>query len=217
VLAVVLAAAAIRLGSASGFFLHNESLLKAVRAIHRAAASLEVLAVLWLAWMDWRRPAVLLALALTALLSIVGIVAGQNPPPAAAVVNLLGGLALAAVFAWMLRARRGAAAASAFLLGGLIGVQLALGAWLSIVDRVGAALPAHGLLAILLAALLARFALARVRGALGGLLFVLALTAPLAGFTALQYEYSPAAALAHALAVAALVATAAFVFAGKGS
>ena len=212
VLVVVLAAAAIRLGSAAGFFLQNESLLRIVRVIHRVAASLEVLVVLWLAWMGWRRAAVLLALALTGLLSIVGILAGQAPPPAAAATNLLGGLALAAVFAWMLAPGRGALGRPALALAGLLGLQLALGGWLSIVDRTGAALPAHGLLAIALAALLGWVGLARVPGATGKLLFALALTAPAAGFTVLHYEYSVAAALVHALVAAALVAAAAFAF-----
>lgn len=92
VLAVVIAAAGIRLGIG----------IPELRVVHRISASLEVLAVLWLAWMAWRRAAVQLALALTVLLSVVGILAGQNPPPTAAAVNLLGGLSLLAVFAWIL-------------------------------------------------------------------------------------------------------------------
>lgn len=211
VLVVVLAAAAIRLGSAAGFFLPNDASLKAVRVAHRVAASLEVLVVLWLAWLDWRRPAVLLALALTVLLSVVGIIAGQEPPPAAAAVNLLGGLALVAAFASLLAPGRGAAPALVAALAVLLGVQLALGGWLSIVDRTDAALPAHGLLAIVLAALLAWTALARVGGAPGKALFVLALAAPVAGFTALQYEYSAMAAFVHAIAAAALLTATAII------
>jgi hypothetical protein len=92
VLAVVIAAAGIRLKTG----------IPGLRIVHRVAASLEVVVVLWLAWMAWRRPAVLLALVLTALLSVVGIIGGQEPPRAIAAVNLLGGLTLAAVFAWIL-------------------------------------------------------------------------------------------------------------------
>ena len=43
-LTVVVAAAGIRLGTGSG----------ALRVVHRAAASLEVIVVLWLGWMAWR-------------------------------------------------------------------------------------------------------------------------------------------------------------------
>jgi len=99
-LVVVVAAAGIRLEIGPGV----------LRLIHRAAASLEVIVVLWLGWMAWRaratRPVVwrgsLVAIGLTAFLSVLGIAAGQNPPPAAAAANLLGGLALAAAFAWLL-------------------------------------------------------------------------------------------------------------------
>jgi hypothetical protein len=170
VLLVVIAAAGIRL----------EIGIPGLRVVHRIAASLEVLVVLWLAWIARRNAAVWIALGLTALLSLVGIAAGQKPPPAAAATNLLGGLALAAVFAWILGSKRAAGnrALTPILL--LLAVQLALGAWLSIVDRSGMALPAHGLLAVALTALLVWFARARP------LLLVLALAAPLAGFTALQ-------------------------------
>jgi len=44
-------------------------------------------------------------------------------------------------------------------------------------------------------------------------LFGLALAVPIAGFTALHYEYSAAAALVHAAAAALLLATAAYTFA----
>lgn len=203
VLAVVVAAAGIRL----------ESGISGLRIVHRIAASLEVIVVLWLAWMAWRQPAVLLALALTALLSVVGIIGGQEPPPAIAAVNLLGGLALAATFAWILGKEqsgpfRGKRVLTPFL--GLLALQIALGAWLSIVDRFGMALPAHGMLGVALAALLVWFAKGRP------VLQMLALAAPLAGFTALHYEYSTAAALVHAAAAALLVSAAAYVH-GRGA
>jgi len=204
---VVIAAAGIRL----------ETGIPGLRIVHRIAASLEVLVVLWLAWMDWRRPAVLLALALTALLSVVGIVGGQQPPPAIAAVNLLGGLSLAATFAWILGEKGSGPyyskrALTPFLLIALA-VQLALGAWLSIVDRWGMALPAHGVLALALAAILGWVALARIQGGIGKVLFGLALAVPLAGFTALHYDHAAAAALVHAAAAALLLATIAYAFA----
>lgn len=207
--AVIAAAAGIRL----------ETGIPGLRLVHRVSASLEVLVVLWLAWLAWRRPAVQLAIALTALLSVVGIVGGQSPPPAIAATNLLGGLALAALFAWMLgksgksgsdpgRENRGLT--PIFLIFLLLAVQLGLGAWLSIVERSGAALPAHGLLAVALTALLVWAART------GSVLLVVALAAPLAGFTALHYEYSAAAALVHAAAAALLVAASAYAF-GRGA
>ena len=217
-LAVVVAAAGIRLGTGTG----------ALRVLHRTAASLEVIVALWLVWMAWRarasRPVVfraaLLAVGLTALLSVIGIATGQNPPAAWAAANLLGGLALAAVFAWLLGRLSGGSVATrlalASLIGVLLAVQLFLGARLSIVDRFAVALPVHGLLALALSALLAWVALARVRGAAGKLLFALALAAPIAGFTTLQYEHSAGAALAHAAAAALLLATAAYAF-GRGT
>jgi hypothetical protein len=231
-LTVVVAAAGIRLGTASG----------ALRVVHRAAASLEVIVVLWLGWMAWHarasRPVVfraaLLAIGLTALLSVIGIATGQNPPAAWAAANLLGGLALAAVFAWLLGRLSGGKMGTDpifrcsaqpagkwglspfFLIGVLLAIQLFLGARLAIVERFAAALPVHGLLAMLLAALLGWVGLARVRGAAGKALFALALAVPVAGFTTLQYEHSAGAALAHAAAAALLLAVAAYAL-GRGA
>ena len=211
VLAVVVAAAGIRL----------ETGIAGLRIVHRGAASLEVIIVLWLGWMAWRAResepgvyrAAVLALGITGLLSAVGILAGQEPPPAAAAANFLGGLALAATFAWILGKEEsgpfsGKRVLTPFL--GLLVVQIALGAWLSIVDRFGMALPAHGMLGVALTALLVWFAKGRP------VLRVLALAAPLAGFTALHYEYSAAAALVHAAAAALLLAAAAHAL-GRGA
>jgi hypothetical protein len=217
-LVVVVAAAGIRLEIRPGV----------LRLIHRAAASLEVIVVLWLGWMAWRaratRPVVwrgsLVAIGLTAFLSILGIAAGQNPPPAAAAANLLGGLALAAVFAWLLGRINGGSRATGLALGSLVGallaIQLLLGARLAIVERFVAALPVHGLLAVVLAGLLAWLGLARVRGVAGKALLALALAAPVAGFTALHYEWSAGAALAHAAAAALLLASTAYAL-GRGA
>lgn len=202
-LAVIFAAAGIRL----------ETGIPALRVVHRIAASLEVLVVLWLGWMAWRRPAVQLAIGLTVLLSVVGIIGGQSPPPAIAAINLFGGLALAALFAWMLGrsasrtsgpgpSRENRGLTPIFL---LLAVQLGLGAWLSIVERSGMAMPIHGLLAVALTATLVWVARER------RVLLVLSLAAPIAGFTALHLEYSAAAALVHVAAAALLLVSTAYV------
>lgn len=98
VLAVVAASAAIR----------TEELAAAVRfarGAHRAAASLAALTVFALAWFGWRqaqiRVAVIGALALTVALSTIGVVTGTEPPRWAALANQAGGIALAAVLAWI--------------------------------------------------------------------------------------------------------------------
>ena len=194
-LAVVIAAAGIRLDTG----------IAGLRIIHRVAASLEVAAVLWLAWIARRQPAALAALALTAILSAVGIIGGQQPAPAIAAINLLGGLALLALFAWILgRAAPGTFSGKRFLapFAGVVAVQVALGAWLAIVGRYGAVLPAHAMLALVLAMGL---------GWAGGKALGAAASAVvLAGFTALHYEYSATAALVHAAAAALLVVSSAY-------
>jgi hypothetical protein len=81
---------------------------------------------------------------------------------------------------------------------GAAALQVATGAWVSIG---GGALPLHGILAVALTGLAAWYALARGRR----LLFAAALAAPLAGMTALHFEYSPLAAALHTLAAALLV------------
>lgn len=222
VLVVVLVSAAIRLNSAelSPTPVLGETGLKILRGIHRSAASLEVLVALWLAWIAWRRggtmwQAIGVVLALTVFLSVLGIVAGRTPSSLQALGNVLGGLALAAAFAWVLGA--GYRDGPRFMLGALLvlvsllALQSVIGARLSIFGRVDLpALPLHALLGLLVAALLAWLALARVGGRAGKAFFVLALAAPIAGFTALQYEHSVAAALVHAASAAALAVGAAF-------
>jgi hypothetical protein len=229
VLVVVLVSAAIRLNSAGIGQMFSPLGLSLLRALHRTAASLEVLAAVWIAWMAWRRggtswKAIAVVLALTVFLSALGIVAGRTPTQVQALGNLLGGLALAAAFAWLCgekgsgpffrqRPAEGKRVLTPFLVvGGLLALQSAVGARLSIFGRVDfPALPLHALLGLGTAALLAWLALARIGGGPGKLLFGLALAAPVAGFTALQYDYSAAAALVHAAIAALLVAAAAFV------
>jgi hypothetical protein len=221
VLAVVLLSAAIRLGQAAMPPM-GEGMLLVLRGFHRAAASLEVLAAAWLGWFAWRtrveRPAlargVALAVALTVALSVLGIVSGRAPPPAAAAGNLLGGLALAAVFAWILGGlRRSDGPAPGYVVGGgvLLVVQCLLGARLAVFPAAAAspALPAHAMLGILLACgaawLARRIGHVHYRAAA----FALALLVPLAGFTALHFEHSAAAAFAHAIVAVLLIAAAA--------
>ncbi|TAN51760.1 MAG: hypothetical protein EPN19_11875 [Betaproteobacteria bacterium] len=99
-LVVVAASAAIRLGA-------NElgGAMVIARGVHRAAASLAALLVLGSFWRALRidalrRPASA-AFVLMLALSVVGWATGIQPPPAAALFNQLGGIALAALLAWI--------------------------------------------------------------------------------------------------------------------
>jgi len=159
---------------------------------------------------------VALALAVTLGLSVLGIVAGRTPPPEAAVGNLLGGLALAALFAWALRElREPAAQAAGFVVVCgvlLLAAQCLLGALLSISAPAAASptLPVHAMVGIVLASGAAWLALrvAQARRRRAG--FVLAMLVPAAGFTALHYETSAGAAFAHAAVAVLLVVAAAY-------
>jgi hypothetical protein len=216
VLVVVLASAAIRLNATGIEPLLGASGLAALRGVHRTAASLEVLAALWLAWVAWREAGLILVL--TVLLSLLGIVAGRTPTPLQSLGNLLGGLALAAAFARVLgKGKWGLTPGlTPFLLLALFALQALIGGRLSIVSRVELpALPAHALLGLGLAALCGWLALARTGGTLGRGLFLLALAAPITGFTALEHPYSALPALVHAAAVAFFIVTAAFALSRK--
>jgi hypothetical protein len=224
VLAVALAGAAIRLNSGSGArvsFL-DEAGVRGLRVMQRVAESLEAVIALWLGWSAWRaraqgrrmRVAVALVLALTAFLAAVGILGGRSPAPLAVLGMLLGGLGLAAGFAWVAGAfaRRAAAVAPwlAAALGGLLALQAVLGARLSIFGHGAiAALAAHAFLGLVLAAALWWLAFARVRGTIGVLLLVLAFVLPATGFAALAFGASALVALAHLGAAAFGIATAA--------
>jgi hypothetical protein len=188
--------------------------LAALRGVHRAAASLEVLAMLALAWLAWRRA--LPVIVLTVFLSVLGILAGQNPPRAAALGNLLGGLALAAAFAWALaRAHAGAeprARVAGHAAAALLAAQCALGAWLAIYarDLEPWALGAHTALGFALAAGAVWLALRLARPAQRVALLGFALAAPAAGIASAQFYQPLGASLAHAAAVALLVAAGAY-------
>ncbi|HEX6267681.1 MAG TPA: hypothetical protein VFZ81_12385, partial [Burkholderiales bacterium] len=100
VLVVIAASAAIRL---SGQDLG--SILPVVRGIHRVSASvaaLLIVAAAWLAWRGGRRRLAAAILLVTAGLSVLGAATGISPPPWAQAGNLLGGLLLAALLAWLL-------------------------------------------------------------------------------------------------------------------
>jgi len=187
--------------------------LAAVRGVHRAAASLEVVAALALVWLAWRRA--MAVAALTVFLSVLGIAAGREPPPLAALGNLLGGLALAAALAWLLGRAHGRAAQPAnrfaHAAAALLVLQCALGAWLSIFARdvVSWALVAHAELGLVLAAGSACLALRLARGAQRYALLGVGLAVPVAGLSVLA-GWPLAASLAHAAAVALLVAAAAY-------
>lgn len=208
VLTVVLASAGIRL------FVPEEMPLKILRGIHRISASLELLMAVWLGWMAWQgrreRPrlaiAAALVLAVTVFLAVLGILAGQNPPPVAALGNLLGGLALVFLFSRMLSADGSSGIYLALAI--LIALQCVIGARISILGLKAPSLQLHALLGLGLAALLAWAAIRRR----SRWLLALALLAPVAGFTALQFDHSPGAAFAHAAAAAALLATFVFIF-----
>lgn len=205
VLLVIVVSVAIRLEAEPLF---------ALRGVHRAAASLEVVAMLALAWLAWRRA--LLVIALTVFLSVLGIAAGQKPPPLAALGNLLGGLALAAAFAWALGRAHGhrpqGSNRLAWTAAALVALQCALGAWLSLFaeELWSWALLAHAALGLTLAAGAAWLALRLERAPQRFALLGIALAAPAAGAASALFGQPLGASLAHAAAGALLVAAAAY-------
>jgi len=111
-LVVVAASAVIRLGASE-----LGSAMVITRGVHRTAASIAALLVLALFWRALRlrelRRAASIALVLMLALSVVGWATGTQPPPAAALFNQLGGVALAALLAWLAgRAASGASVAA---------------------------------------------------------------------------------------------------------
>jgi len=200
VLIVVVASAGIRLGA-------EGAAVGALRVAHRTAASAAVLIVIALAWLAWRSKqggkAVALAAVLMAVLSIIGIIGGQNPPFAASMGNIVGGLMLAATFAWL----GSASDRRPGVLLALLVAQAALGAWLSLLwrDSPMALLMAHALFGLALAVASAGLALRMRPSRLKLALFLLALIVPAAGIAAAFLDRALAPALAHASAAALLV------------
>ena len=216
-LVVVVAAAGIRLEIGPGV----------LRPIHRAAASLEVIVVLWLGWMAWRaratRPVVwrgsFVAIGLTAFLSVLGIAAGQNPAARrgrgqpARRPRARRGLCLASWQDRRARVRR------ASPIGSFVGVLLAISSCLARGSRSSSASRLRSRSTACLRWCSPRCSRgwgSRVPGRAGKALFALALAAPGAGFTSLHYEYSAVAALVHALAAALLLASTAYAL-GRGA
>jgi hypothetical protein len=205
VLVVVFASAAIRL---SGQDLG--SWLPLVRGTHRASASLATLLILGLAWFAWRagrRPPVVLLVALTAGLSVLGAATGIAPPPWAQAGNLLGGLALAVLLAWLLGLKEGRVLRVSPY-AGLFAVQLLLGAWIAIFaeELWTPVLFAHVLLGLALAGGAAWLFLRKAR-----LLFsLLAIIVPASGAASALLGLPLGATLAHAASVALLACAAAY-------
>lgn len=220
VIVVVIASAAIRLGAET----FPPEVILVLRGAHRTAASLEALVILALLWTAWRSRLVLAATALTLMLSVVGVLAGRNPPAGAALVNVLGGLALAACFAILLKGKAVEAAEAGWrnavptpvYFFPLLALQVLLGAIASVVvkDVVSFTVLVHALLGTALAVHIARAALHMDRPLLRFGLLLPALVVPAAGFGAALFGVPPGGALAHAAAVALLVSAAAFAFAG---
>lgn len=214
-LIVVAASAAIRLGADE----LGDAMVVA-RGVHRAAASIAALLVLALAWRAFRfselRQVAFVALVLMFALSAVGWATGTRPPPAAALFNQLGGVALAALLAWLAghatspaeRAVPEPRLALVALL--LVTLQVGFGAAMGLLDlpqvlvvRVGHAVLglAAAALAVALGARLCHFGDARR----GTLLVLCAALAPLAGSLAVLPAPAIVVQVLHATAAALLV------------
>jgi len=203
VLVVVLASAAIRL-----FNQDLGALLPVVRGVHRvsaSAAALAILAVGWLAWRGGRRPLAAAVVLLMIGLSVLGAATGTTPPPAAQAGNLLGGLALAGMLAWLLSPQPSSKTMQIFI--ALLALQALLGAWLAIFAEELWSLPliAHATLGLALAGGIVWLSSCRRI-----LLAVLAIAVPVTGIAAALLGQPLAASLAHAAAAALLIAAAAW-------
>lgn len=202
-LVVVLASALIRLsGPELG------ALMPAVRGVHRVSASAAALAILaagWLAWRGGRRALAAATVALMLALSALGAATGTTPPPPAQAGNLLGGLALAGMLAWLLSPHPSSRRTQIFI--ALLALQAALGAWLSIFAEELWSLPliAHAMLGLALIGGIVWLASLRKI-----LLVVPALAVPITGIAAALLGQPLAASLAHAAAAAFLIAAVAW-------
>jgi heme A synthase len=202
VLVVIAASAAIRLSAQD-----LGSALPVVRGIHRVSASvatLLIVAAAWLAWRGGRRRLAAAILLVTAGLSVLGAATGISPPPWAQAGNLLGGLLLAALLAWLL----GGAQLPHKLLWIAIALQACLGAWIAVfADELWTpVLAGHALLGASLAAAAAWFAVKQ--GRLPTLLLAIAVLA--SGAASALFGLPLGATLAHSASVALLISAAAY-------
>ena len=202
VLVVVVASAAIRL-----FNQELGALLPVVRGVHRVSASAAALLILGVGRLAWRGGRGALAAAVVLLmvgLSVLGAATGTTPPPAAQAGNLLGGLALAGMLAWLLSPHPSSRRMQTFI--ALLALQAALGAWLSIFAEEPWSLPliVHATLGLGLVAAIIWLSSYRI------LFLLLAVAVPVTGIAAALLGEPLAAGLAHAAAVALLVAAAAW-------
>jgi hypothetical protein len=187
--------------------------LAVVRGVHRVAASAAALTILGAGWSLWRAGRRAMAAALVTLmlaLSALGAATGTQPPRLAAAGNLLGGLALAALLAWLAgRERRRGGEPLVHAAAALAALQALLGAWSSIFEKDETwtlALLGHATLGFATAGLLGWIALrARAWG-----LLAFACAAPLAGLVSGLLDAPPGPALAHAMSAALLVAAAGY-------
>lgn len=215
-LVVVAASAAIRLGADA---LGADIVL--ARGVHRIVASLAaVLVIVVFAGALRRRrsrPAATAALLLMLALSAVGWATGTQPPPAAALFNQLGGVALAALLAWLAgrlaTGVRSEAVDRSLALAALLfaALQIVFGAALVVL---GPPLPvalvvAHAVLGLTAAAIGAALgaSLWRIGDArLGAGLCLCAALAPLAGVAVVLPAPAIAIQVGHATAGALLLA-----------
>jgi len=186
--------------------------LAVVRGVHRVAAStaaLTILAAGWLLWRARRRAQAAALVGLMLALSALGAATGTEPPRWAAAGNLLGGLLLAAMLAWLLgRERRAGGEPLLHAAAALLVAQAALGAWCSIFEEETWtwALLGHATLGLALGGLLAWRAL----HARAWALLAAACAAPLAGLVSGLLDAPLGPAIAHALSAALLTAAAAY-------
>ena len=172
-----------------------------MRATHRVSATLATPLLLVAAWLAWRSAQRALGAGVALLtigLSVLGAATGTSPPPAAQAGNLLGGLALAAMLAWLFSRER-----PAWIVVALLALQVVLGAWLAIFAEELWSVPllAHATLGLALAGAAAWFSLLQRKF----LLLPVAAFVPAAGIAAALLGAPLAASLAHAIAAALLV------------
>ena len=202
VLVVIAASAAIRLSSQD-----LGGWLPAVRGTHRVSASLATLLILaaaFFAWRAGRKPLAAALVALTAGLSVLGAATGIAPPPWAQAGNLLGGLLLAALLAWLL----GGDEERPHPVWLFVVVQASLGAWIAIFaeDLWTPVMLMHALLGVSLAAGAAWLAVRK--GMLVLLLLAIAVLA--SGAASSLFGLPLGATLAHGVSVALLICAAAY-------